>query len=498
MNASKNEGGRAGSTGRRGRLDSLRKRWHAHRAERHARRDERHAERAARHAEKLERHLQRAEERARRRKELQDRVHEHRQRMHELRGDRHRLPWPPFVRTLKESLHLLLDFPIGIATFTTIVTLVSLGVPMLIMIVGLPILIATGIIVRFVANFERWRVRVLLDAPDLRPARWPREDQPFLQRLWTCTKDPTVWKEAFYELALFPWGIATFTATVIIWSAAIGGILYPTYFWALPEVDEWWQVLLITLGGFVVLYVGPWIIHGIALLGRAFARALLGVSARELSAKVEELSKRRAQTVDAATAERQRIERALHDGAQVRLTALAMELGRAKEKLDTDPEGARDLLDHAHDEAKRALAELRDLARGIHPAILTDRGLEAALCALAARAPIPVEVVVDLPERPAPALEATAYYVAAEGITNVMRHANATRASISVTRDDDQILVEVQDDGRGSARIAAPNGLVPTGLRGLVDRVAGVDGELTLSSPPGGPTVLRAELPCAS
>jgi signal transduction histidine kinase len=452
-------------------------RWDAHRDRRHAHRDARHAARDERHARKAAYHAER----------------------HANREHPHPTPVRPTpLQTLKESLHLLLDLPIGIATFTVVVTMVSTGLSTLIIIIGAPILLGTALVIRWMANLERARLRWLLDADDLQSARWPGEGEPFLQRLWTCTKDPTVWKEGFYELALMPWGIATFTVTVVLWSAAIGGTFFATYFWALPESYAWYEVLGITVGGLVLLVVGPWLIHGIALLGRLLSRALLGVSARELTAKVEQLSASRKQTVDAATAERQRIERALHDGAQVRLTALAMELGRAKERLDSDPDGARELLDSAHDEAKRALVELRDLARGIHPAILTDRGLDAALTALAARSPIPVEVVVDLSERPTPALEATAYYVAAEGITNVMRHSGATRARVEVRRDGDQLTIEVQDDGRGGARIAEPNGVVPTGLRGLADRVAGVDGELVLSSPPGGPTVLRAELPCGS
>jgi signal transduction histidine kinase len=376
--------------------------------------------------------------------------------------------------------------------------MLSLGLAMLVLIVGVPILVLTGIVVRFLANFERARVRVLLDAPDLQSARWPGAGEPQLRRIWTCAKDPTVWKEAFYELALLPWGIATFTVTVVVWSVAVAGVLFPLYFWALPGSHPWWEAVGNTVAGLIMLFIGPWIIHGVALLSRALARTLLGSGTRELTARVEQLSDTRARTVDAATAERQRIERALHDGAQVRLTALAMDLGRAKERMRDDPDGAAELIDAAHDEAKRALVELRDLARGIHPAILTDRGLDAALSALAARSPIPVEVDVTLSRRPPPAIEATAYYVAAEGLTNVVRHAGASRAQITVAGTDDTVTVEVQDDGRGGARVEAHNGLVPTGLRGLADRVAGVDGKLTVSSPAGGPTVLRAELPCAS
>jgi signal transduction histidine kinase len=343
-------------------------RWHERRAAHHAKRDARHARRDERHA---------------RRDELRTRAIASRHARHP--DHRHHPQRPTLPTTVKESFHLLLNLPIGIATFTILVTAISTGLSTLVIIIGFPILVGTGIAVRWIANLERARVRWLLGADDLLPATWPGEGEPLLRRLWTCTKDPTVWKEAFYELVLMPWGIATFTITVVLWSFAFAGTFFSLWVWALPDSQPWYEIVGFTLAGLTTFVVGPWIIHGVALLGRAMSRALLGVSTRELSAKVEHLSASRKQTVDAATAERQRIERALHDGAQVRLTALAMELGRAKEKLDNDPEGAKELLDQAHDDAKRALVELRDLARGIHPAILTDRGLDAALGALAAR-----------------------------------------------------------------------------------------------------------------
>jgi signal transduction histidine kinase len=190
-------------------------------------------------------------------------------------------------------------------------------------------------------------------------------------------------------------------------------------------------------------------------------------------------------------AERRRIERDLHDGAQQRLTALAIDLGRARAKLDTDPAGARDLVEHAHEEAKEALAELRSLARGIHPAILTDRGLDAALSSLTVRTAVPVELDVALPERlPAP-IESAAYFVVAESLANVAKHAGATRATVRARIDGGMLVVEISDDGHGGAAPAAGGG-----LEGLTTRVAAVDGSLTLSSPPAGPTVVRAELPC--
>jgi signal transduction histidine kinase len=208
---------------------------------------------------------------------------------------------------------------------------------------------------------------------------------------------------------------------------------------------------------------------------------------------VSQLTETRSRVVDAAEAERRRIERDLHDGAQQRLVALAMDLGRAQEKFDTDPEGARALVDDAHREAKQALVELRDLARGIHPAVLTDRGLDAALSAVAGRSPVPVRLSIDVGERPDPTIEGIAYFVVCEALANVAKHAGARRASVTVARRGTQLLVEVTDDGHGGADETTGSGLV-----GLRDRVEGVDGWLHLSSPLGGPTTLLVELPCAS
>jgi len=172
---------------------------------------------------------------------------------------------------------------------------------------------------------------------------------------------------------------------------------------------------------------------------------------------------------------------------------LAMDLGRAKEKLETDPERAKELVDEAHEEAKRAITEVRDLARGIHPAVLTDRGLDAALSALAARSTVPVDVSVDVAVRPPASVEAAAYFVVSEALANVAKHANATRASVTVRRSGDRLTIQVQDDGAGDAEIVEGSGLA-----GLRDRVGALDGELHLLSPAGGPTVLMVEIPCAS
>jgi signal transduction histidine kinase len=173
--------------------------------------------------------------------------------------------------------------------------------------------------------------------------------------------------------------------------------------------------------------------------------------------------------------------------------ALAMDLGMAREKLDTDPESARELVGEAHDEAKRALVELRGLVRGIHPAVLTERGLDAALSSVVARTSVPVQLVVDVDERPSPAIESAAYFVVTEALTNVDRHAQATRALVEVVRRDDRLVVEVSDDGVGGADDGAG-----TGLRGLAGRVESLGGWMRVMSPSGGPTTILVELPCAS
>ena len=234
------------------------------------------------------------------------------------------------------------------------------------------------------------------------------------------------------------------------------------------------------------------------------ALALLGPGRREsLAQRVESLARSRADLVAAADVERRRIERDLHDGAQQRLVSLAMNLGMARERFESEPEPVRQALAAAHDEAVLALTELREFIRGLHPAVLSDRGLGPALSGLAARAPLPVRLRVDLPRPASPGVEAVAYFIVSEAIANVVKHAQATRAEVTVTRADDVLRITVTDDGRGGAAPLMPaagdgTGSHGTGLRGLAQRAAAVDGTLSIDSPPGGPTVITAELPCES
>jgi signal transduction histidine kinase len=210
-----------------------------------------------------------------------------------------------------------------------------------------------------------------------------------------------------------------------------------------------------------------------------------------LRARVEELRASRARIVQASDTARRRLERDLHDGAQQRLVALALDLKLARAKLDSDPAAAAELLDASIEELAEATSELRELARGIHPALLTDRGLGPALEAIASRAPIPVEVA-PVPDMRLPGpVESAAYFVVAEALTNVSKYADATHAEVTVTRANGKVVVEIRDDGVGGADPSAGSG-----LSGLADRVAALDGQLAVESPPGKGTIVRAEVPC--
>ena len=204
------------------------------------------------------------------------------------------------------------------------------------------------------------------------------------------------------------------------------------------------------------------------------------------------LTETRAGVVDAAAAELERIERDLHDGAQARLVALALDLGMAEERFERDPDGARELVEKARDEAKQALAELRDLARGMRPALLAERGLAEAIRSLAARTKLPTTVSVEPGERVPPAVESAAYFVVAEALTNAVKHSAATRLTVDLTRDGNLLVVQVADDGAGGADESG------SGLTGLRKRVEALDGSLRVASPRGGSTLLHAELPCGS
>ena len=323
-------------------------------------------------------------------------------------------------------------------------------------------------------------------------------------------RSPATWRQAGYHFLAAPALAGAAIAAVALWLAGIGYALAYVYGRALPpegmlrratfpnpasSLLRWPNVPLgayLTLAGIAALLAAPWVTAGVASLDAKAARALLGPSrAEELEHRVEHLTQTRAGVVDAADAERRRLERDLHDGTQQRLVSLAMNLGMARAQA-MSAEEAQQAIVEAHEEAKAALAELRDLIRGLHPAVLEDRGLDAALSGVTARMPIPVRLTVDLPRRPAPVIEAVAYFVVSEGLANIVKHARASQAEVVVQQAGDRLHIIVSDDGAGGADPARG-----TGLAGLARRAASVDGTFEVSSPPGGPTLLTVDLPCA-
>jgi signal transduction histidine kinase len=264
------------------------------------------------------------------------------------------------------------------------------------------------------------------------------------------------------------------------------------------EAGVWVSLLLFNTGiwgaggGGSFWPVWPAIGLGVAIAIHASVIFFTEPSTQELSERIDVLTSTRAGAVDAEEDKLRRIERDLHDGAQARLVALGMSLGMAEQKLaDAEPTAAQELLAEARVGAEQALRELRDLARGIHPPVLADRGLEAAVRSLADLSPLRVDVSVELDRRPPAAVESAAYFVSAESLANAAKHAQAQRVEIRIGRRGDKLRVEIADDGRGGANPAG------SGLRGLRRRVEALDGTLLIDSPPGGPTLLRAELPCA-
>ena len=360
--------------------------------------------------------------------------------------------------TWKEIAHLLANLPVALLGFTYVVTVFSTGFGLTVTVIGFPLLAAGLVGARQLGRLERARARALLGVRIEEPSRLRmRGGGGFFQRLWMQLNDPVGWRTALYEFIRLPWGVLTFGVT-------------------LASLFVLWPVL-------------PFIARGLTNADRAMVRALLSPS-DELERRIAELESDRGVVVDTAAADLRRIERDLHDGAQARLVNLAMGLGLAKEKVLEDPDAAATMVEEAHGEVKLALQELRDLARGIHPAVLTDRGLDAALSSVASRCTVPVKVTVDLPERPAAAIEGIAYFTVSELLQNVSKHSRAKSASVDVWRTDTRLLVQVWDDGHGGASLDGG-----TGMKGLAERLDAVDGLFVLESPEGGPTTVTAELP---
>jgi signal transduction histidine kinase len=384
----------------------------------------------------------------------------------------------------------------------------TLGRAFLFVPAGVVALVAAAWLARALGSFSAWHVRSLLEPRP--PAATPAEARRARRR--------ALWIHLGVVGGLF-------LLTVVIWASTGHGYFWPMWV-ALP------LALLFAIHAVVVLVVekipredplarGLGIHGGVVVALFLFLTAIWAVTTRgsfwpawtlvgigsalivhalvvrsqrrdRLTRRVETLESTRAGAVEEQDAELRRIERDLHDGAQARLVALGLSLGMAEEKFRSDPEGAQKLVSEARAGVAEAIRELRDLSRGIYPPVLADRGIGAALATLADRSPLPTTVSVDLEERPPAAVETAAYFVAAEALANAAKHSGAGRVEISVARRNGTLEVAITDDGRGGADVSG-NGLV-----GLRRRVEALDGTLTVESPEGGPTTIRAELPCAS
>ncbi|MFC9127079.1 sensor histidine kinase [Streptomyces sp. NPDC057099] len=423
---------------------------------------------------------------------------------------RHRLPValraPVEGRTWRELGHVLLSLPISIVLFTYAVTMVSLGAGLLVTFLGVPVLAAALAGCRGFGAMERFRARALLDLEVAEPEPLRMRKPGAMAWMGAVLKSGASWRALLYALLQLPWAVFSFAVAVNVWVLGWGLLTYPLWFWVFPMyagqdgiqlygdethriyLDNPFEITMTALVGLLFTIAMPWILRALTMVDRLLVHGLLGPS--RLVSRVVELESDRGVVVDTAAADLRRIERDLHDGAQARLVALAMDLGLAKEKLQEDPEAAARMVDEAHGEVKTALQELRDLARGIHPAVLTDRGLDAALSAVASRCTVPVRVEVDLAERPAPAIEGIAYFTVSELLQNVSKHAGATWAGVEVWRVENRLMLQVVDNGRGGADVSRGSGLA-----GLAERLDAVDGILVVDSPAGGPTRVTAELP---
>ncbi|GIH12826.1 histidine kinase [Rugosimonospora africana] len=400
--------------------------------------------------------------------------------------------------------YLLLGGLTGLGAWLGLVVYLFSLVSAPMVVIAVPMLLFVAVpLVRGLANLERVRVAALLGVPVPRPYRPGRRG--IVARYGGVLADPASWRDLVWLAVHTLYGPAVALLGPGLWLAAGFGVTMPLWWAVMPDhmagsqydgipVDHLSGALLAIPVG-VVTGIIAWFLNKPLALGEAYlARWLLRPTVNtRLAQRVEDLASSRAETVDARAAELRRIERDLHDGAQARLVSLSMSLGLAEEAMRSDPDAAARLLAEARGSAGDALTELRDLVRGIHPPVLADRGLVGALKALAMQSTVDVEAHLEPVERlPAP-VESALYFSAAEALANVAKHSHARHAAMTLRRDGGLLCLEIRDDGRGGADIDRGGGLA-----GIASRIGAFDGRMTLSSPAGGPTVLRVEVPCES
>jgi signal transduction histidine kinase len=405
-------------------------------------------------------------------------------------------------RTWRRLLYAVIGAPVALLGLAYAMVAVLPGVVLSVTVIGLPWLTAGVLGARGPAALHRWLARTVVGVTVERPPP-VRRRSGIVGWVRSGLADATGWRALLYLALKAPLAVVTMLVSVALWAYGLLALTFPAWSrWAtFPRTSEWrgghypdyriagvdvgpWVYLpMVATAGLLLLLAAPWVTRGLVALDVGLLRVLLRPT------RASGLQQTRSLAVDDSAAALRRIERDLHDGAQAQLIALAMKLGLAKDELTAgDTAAALALVDTAHAGAKRALVELRDLARGIHPPVL-DSGLVPALRSLAARSAVPVELHLDLPDRPSPAIETIAYFSAAELLANVAKHSQARRAVLSLQgAGPGWLRLRVRDDGVGGAR---PGG----GLAGLADRIRTVDGRLDIASPPGGPTVVSVDLP---
>ncbi|MDW3177365.1 MAG: sensor domain-containing protein [Acidimicrobiia bacterium] len=392
-------------------------------------------------------------------------------------------------RFLRGSTYGIVGFPMAILWLTIFTTLLSVSGSLLIIGIGFALLSISLRAAGIAGMVERRLLVEILDVKIEQPARFS-SGPGFANLILDPLRDSSYWRDLVFIGLRAIVGLLAFAITVAVW--LFPPFAFSTIIWGWFVDWEFIEVFATLVAGIGVLISGPFVVYAITEIQVAFARTLLGPGHRQLQEQVSTAQRTRDLSVDAAEAERRRIERDLHDGAQARLATVAMDLGRAKRKLeksggDSEIEA---IIDAAHTDAKAAIVELRDLARGIHPAVLTDRGLDAALSEIAARCTVPVHLDVQLHQRAPAHIESAAYFAASELLANVSKHSKAGQAWVTVRSDPTHLRIDVSDDGLGGADPA-----IGTGLDGLHDRLASIDGVLSVHSPLGGGTTALVEIP---
>lgn len=382
----------------------------------------------------------------------------------------------------------LLDLPLALTGVVYVAAMMYVGGLLALTTVGLPLVAPLLQGARGLGSLHRWLVGQLLGEPIAAPERPGPSGGP-LHWVRDRLSDTTAWRSVLYLLVRLPLALLTLAAAGATW--VCGVVLLALPITAATLMGEGWSLALAVeslVVAVALLWLAPWATRVTADVNRWLARSLLG--AAPASPRLQALERARGEVAADATTTLQRIERDLHDGTQARLVAIALSLAIADEALAVDEtERARDRLGRARSQLAEATTELRQLTRGINPVAL-DGGLAEALPTLAADAGIPTDVAVDLPERPSPVIERVVYFCVAELLSNAAKHSGADSAHVEVTTVPGRLRLRVSDQGRGGAVPGAGSG-----LQGLRDRLAAVDGTLDISSPPGGPTVVTAKLP---